>query len=119
MPNLTLVRNEFSALGQAYRKVFLAENGSMFNALALQAGLDAEPGFEWAFIAHNDSAPLSLAWNEEFFRAAGDGLVAETFAIPPAFTPLTRAERSFNSRNSFAGAARCGHGIASGRWCGM
>jgi hypothetical protein len=76
MENLTLVQNEFSALGNLYRALFRSENGSMFNALALHEGLRAEPDFEWAFIAHNDSAPLARGWQEHFFQARNGGLVS-------------------------------------------
>lgn len=76
MENLTIAQNKFTTIGRLYRKVFSSENGSMFNALALQKGLDANPGFEWAFVAHNDSAPLLRGWQEHFFQALEGGLVS-------------------------------------------
>ncbi len=72
---ITIVKNEFTPLGSAYRNLFGSENGSMFNALALQVGLDAEPDFKWAFIAHNDSAPLIHGWQQHFYNALDGGLV--------------------------------------------
>ena len=82
MPNLTIVQNRFSALGRIYRRVFKSENGSMFNAFALAVGLESETDFEWAFIAHNDSAPLAKGWNEHFARALQGGLVAGNLRDP-------------------------------------
>lgn len=79
IPNLTIVRNEFSWLGKILRRVFRSENGSMFNALALHRGLGAEPGFDWAFIAHSDSAPLVRGWNEHFEAGLRGGLVCGNF----------------------------------------
>lgn len=73
--NLTVVQNEFSTFGKLYRAFFKSENGSMFNALALQKGLEAEPDFQWALVAHNDSAPLLRGWQEHFFRELGNGFV--------------------------------------------
>jgi hypothetical protein len=79
IPNLTIVKNSFAPIGRLYRNIFSSENGSMFNALALAKGLEAEPEFEWAFVAHNDSAPLIRGWNEHFVTALRGGLVAGNF----------------------------------------
>lgn len=75
LDNLTLVHNTFSPFGRLFRLIFRSENGSMSNALALSRGLEAEPGYEWAFMAHSDSAPLVRGWNELYFSALHGGLV--------------------------------------------
>ncbi len=75
LENLTIVENQFSSLGKIYRYLFSSENGSMQNALGITKGIEAEPDFDWGFVAHNDSAPLCQGWNEYFFQALGTGLV--------------------------------------------
>jgi len=75
IPNLTIVRNSSTSWGNTFRLLFNQENGSMGNALALETGLWANPDFQWAFIVHSDSAPLTRDWNSHFFGALGQGSV--------------------------------------------
>jgi len=79
---VTVVKNTFSPLGEMYRSIFRSENGSMFNALALDRGLRAEPDFQWAFVAHSDSAPLIRGWQDHFFGAKGSGMVIGNLRDP-------------------------------------
>ena len=74
-PRFTLVRNRCSVLGKLLRKLLKTENGSLNNAFAIETALKQEPGFRWAIVTHNDSAPLCRGWNQFFFAALGNGLV--------------------------------------------
>ena len=62
-------------MGWLLDEIGVPEHGSLANAMAIQRGLDYFPEPVWAFMAHNDSAPLAPHWDDAFFDFLGDGKV--------------------------------------------
>ncbi len=76
IPQVAVIDHQITWVGRGLGKFFSKENGSKSNAIALDAAIRTFPDFEWAFMSHNDSAPLIKDWDQYFFSGIqGDRII--------------------------------------------
>jgi len=78
LQSVTLIEHRLDWLGSALRRI-VGRQGSMENAIGIDSALQEHSEFEWAFMAHSDSAPLAFNWDDAYFEALGQGLIVGNY----------------------------------------